>query len=402
VIVGRSRLTAAGLLALLGPTAAGLLALLGLAGCAANYRLDDTVSATREPPREVLRLRWSKQLVQREFMDYRPQEWASAAIDDSGVIYVGSSARRFYAFEGKSGQVRWRFEARGAIASAPLIDTSSSTVYVGSDDGTLYALDLRDGRKKWGYATQGTINRSPALAGGTLLFTTSEGRIYALDAKTGAWRWQYDREIPEGFTIQGYAGVAVRGSVAYTGFADGTLVALRVLSGDIIWTKSLAGGKTQFMDVDTTPVVMDDLLLAASYAGGIYAVACDSGSVRWQYPADGATHLTQHGGSIYFTAPRLGLVSLDTAGHLRWRQGVARGVPTAAVPAGTYLFLGGTESGLYATSHTSGQLLQYFDPGHGISASPTVGAGLLVVLTNEGWLYTFQIVSPRGSSRALG
>jgi outer membrane protein assembly factor BamB len=385
------------------PLALLSLALVGVGGCAANYRLDETTPPAAEPPREVLRLRWHKQLVEREFMDYKPQEWASAAIDEDRVVYVGSSAGRFLAIDGVTGKIRWTFDTAGAIASAPLVDRSSSTVFFGSDDGKLYALDTRDGSKRWSYATQGTINPTPALSDGTLLFTSSEGRIYALDAKNGAWRWQYDREIPEGFTIQGYAGVAVKGNVAYTGFTDGTLVALRIFSGDVLWTKSLAGGKTQFIDVDSTPVLAaPDLLLTSSYASGVFAVSPDSGSIRWQYPLEGVTSIIVHGNNIYCSAPKVGIVSLDMMGHQRWRQAMAHGVPSSPVGVGSYVFLAGTESGLFAASFSTGRLLQYFDPGHGISAPPAVGAGLLVVLTNEGWLYAFQIVPPKLRLPELG
>lgn len=368
-----------------------------LSSCgAANYRLDEPLAQRVVAPREVLRLRWRRSLVTREFMDYRPQEWASAAID-RGVIYVGSSRARFEAIDARDGRVIWGVRTEAGVASTPLL--AAETVYFGAGDGKVYAVERATGRVRWTYATQGTIDRAPVLADDRiLLFTSSEGRIYALDAKTGAWRWQYDREAPEGFTIQGYAGVALRGGIAYTGFSDGMLVALKVYTGDVVWTRSLAGGKTQFVDVDTTPVFDGDSLLAASYAGGVHALAPDNGSVRWQYPVEGASDLLIHGSSIYLTAPRVGLMALDRTGRLRWRQAVALGVPSRPVPFGDYLLVTGTETGLYVVRRDEGELLQYFDPGHGMSAAPAAGSGLVVALSNQGQLYAFSLApSPRRS-----
>ncbi len=183
--------------------------------------------------------------------------------------------------------------------------------------------------------------------------------------------------------------MTVRGALAYTGFSDGMLVALKVTSGDVVWTRSLAGAKTQFIDVDTTPVFDGEVLLAASYAGGVYAVSPENGSVRWQHAVEGASDLLVLPGGIYFTAPRVGLVALDRSGQLRWRQAVAHGVPSRPVPFREFLLVTGTETGLYVVRADRGELLQYFDPGHGMSAAPAATAGVVVALSNQGQLYTF-------------
>jgi len=364
-----------------------------LPACARNYRLDDSLSVS-DAPADVFRLVWQKKLVRRSLLDFRPQEWATAAIDDGGRLYVGSSAGVFWAFDA-DGRTIWSHKALGSISSRPTVDGSTHTVYFGADDGRIYALDSRSGARRWTYATQGTVNTPPVLSEGFVLFTTSEGRIYALDADSGKWRWQYDRELPEGFTIQGHAGVAVKQSTAFTGFADGTLVGLRVFSGDVVWTRNLGGGKKQFVDVDATPVVVGDMLVTSSYARGVHAISTDTGSIRWQYPVEGASAVTVDRGRIFFTAPEVGVVALDLAGHLAWRQAVPKGVPSVPVARGPYLFITGTETGLFAVDAASGRLLQYFDPGHGISAAPAVGAGYLTALTNQGQLYLFLVPSLR-------
>jgi outer membrane protein assembly factor BamB len=364
-----------------------LLALLLSIGCARNYRLDEAPRGA-VAPRDVFRLMWQRRLVKREFLDFRPQEWASAILDGDRV-YVGSSAGRFMAFDTTTGRRLWTFKAQSSISSEPTLD--EGRLYFGADDGKLYAVDAKTGKLLWSYTTQGTINTAPAVAEGFLLFTSSEGRVYALDADSGKWRWQYDREAPEGFTIHGYAGVAVKGSTAFTGFADGTLVALRVYSGDVVWTRSLTRGKAGFVDVDATPVVEGDVLLTTSYSGGVFAISTENGSIRWQYPVEGASALTIHRRQIYFTAPAVGVVALDLGGRLVWRQAIPKGVPSVPVASGPYLFVTGTESGLFAVSASTGRLLQYFDPGHGISAPPSVGEGFLATLTNQGRLYLFRV-----------
>jgi outer membrane protein assembly factor BamB len=373
-----------------------------LVACAGNYRLEEVRSeGTPRAPQNVLRLRWQKKLVTRQFMDYRPQEWSSATFDGGGSLFIGSSGKKFIALRAEDGSEEWSLRTRGAVASTPWYSPQLKTLFFGANDGRMYAVDARTGKVRWRYTTQGTINPEPAYSEGFLLFTSSEGRVYGLDAETGKWKWQYERELPEGFTIQGYAGVAVLGSTAYTGFADGTLVALRAYSGDVIWTRSLAGGKSRFMDIDTTPVLANGLLLVASYAAGVFAISPENGSIRWQYPVEGASGILVHRGKIYFSAPKIGVVALDMAGRLVWRQAIPKGVPSTPVASGALLFVSGTETGLYAVTARTGRLLQYFNPGHGISAQPAINGRYLTVLSNQGWVYTFQINPPRGRLASL-
>jgi outer membrane protein assembly factor BamB len=376
------------------PFVIALLAVLS-AGCAGNYRLEETrAEGAATTPADVLQLQWRKKMTTRKFLEFRPQEWSTAAFDQGGTLYLGSSAKAFLALRATDGRTRWVLRTGGAVASTPLYSPQFSSVFFGANDGRLYAANTRAGKVRWSYATQGTINRRPAYSEGFLLFTSSEGRVYGLDAETGKWKWQYERELPEGFTIQGYAGVAVDGSTAYTGFADGTLVALKAYSGDVVWTRSLSGGKSKFVDIDTTPVLAGGMLLVASYSSGVFAVSPDTGSVRWQFPVEGASGILVHGDRIFFSAPKMGVVALDLAGRLIWRQAMPKGVPSTPVALDDLLFISGTETGLYAVSARTGRLLQYFDPGHGISASPAVQGKFLTVLSNQGWLYTFQI-NPR-------
>ena len=369
-----------------------LLALLVLHGCAGAYRLDDPVSE-QSVALNVLSLQWQKTMAPAGFLEFRPQQWASAVVDSRrGIIYVGSTAGRFEALRTTDGSRLWSVEVRGGVASAPLLHEQSKAVYFGSENGEMYAVDAITGKVKWRYTTSGTINPRPAYCEGVLLFTSSEGRIYALDAETGKWRWQYDREPPDGFTIHGYSGVAVRGTTAYAGFADGYLVAFRVFSGDVIWARSLKGGKEQFIDVDATPVFSGDQLLTSSYASGVYALSPDTGSIAWNYPVVGASDLAVQTGVLYFSAPKVGVVALDqAAGRPLWRQAIARGIPSTPVVKGPYLFLGGTESGLFVASSRTGRLLQRFDLGWGISAIPALGKKILVILSNGGTLSTFKI-----------
>jgi len=64
---------------------------------------------------------------------------SSPAIGSDGTVYIGSTDKKLYAINGKSGVKLWEFETGGAVHSSPAIG-SDGTVYVGSGDGKLYAI----------------------------------------------------------------------------------------------------------------------------------------------------------------------------------------------------------------------------------------------------------------------
>ena len=67
---------------------------------------------------------------------------SSPAIGSDGTVYVGSSDKKLYAINGKSGVKLWEFKTGGSIygvRSSPAIG-SDGTVYVGSVDNKLYAI----------------------------------------------------------------------------------------------------------------------------------------------------------------------------------------------------------------------------------------------------------------------
>lgn len=326
-------------------------------------------------------------------MSFKPQEWATPAVGADGSVYVGSSRGRFDAFD-RTGRLRWQVAARGGISSEPLLDERQGVVYFGADDGRLYAVATATGKLRWTYTISGVVRHRPAYSDGVLLFTSSENRIYALDASTGKWRWQYDRERPEGFTIHGFAGVLVAGGLAYTGFADGMVVALKPATGEVVWTRSVAGEDeaSRFVDADATPVMLGPLVVCAGYSTGVYALSADTGAVQWQLDLPGVYALAERSGrAVYATAPKVGIVAIDPRGHTIWRQALPRGVPSAPVVARDYVLVSSTETGIYVASAATGELIERFSPGQGVSAAAGVGPRTLAVLSNAGHLYAFAL-----------
>jgi outer membrane protein assembly factor BamB len=367
-----------------------------LAGCLPMGDTRDPFEATadRDPGRSSLTYVWSRTVEDRS-RDHRPQEFAvpaAAALGrspDRRAVFVGSSGGTFVALRAKDGKVLWESQT-GPVSSTPLVH--GKLVYVGTDDGNLVALDVATGKQKWKYAARGAVLGTPVVAGDSVFFSTDRDRIFALDRDSGKWRWEYERETPDEFTLRGSAGVAVAGDLVLAGFADGNVVALAASGGETRWVKSLAAGKTQFIDVDTTPVVRGDTVYAASSAGGLFALDLASGNERWRLALEGITNLSTDGQRLYVSAAVQGLAAVDVTGRLLWRQGFARaGDPSRPVLDGEVLLVSIADRGVYVVDKHSGRLLQFFDPGPGVSGPPTVDDGRVYLLSNGAILYAMNL-----------
>jgi outer membrane protein assembly factor BamB len=355
----------------------------------------DPMSATDPDPvgRPAMSLRWKKVLADTA-RDSSPQEFASAAVvlgpsRDRDTLYVGSHEGTFHAIVAETGRPLWEVKL-GSVSSRPI--ENRGRVYVGTDDGFLVCLDGFTGDELWRYPTQGPILEAPVIAGDMVIFSNEADQVYALDRASGTFRWQYKTETPDDGTLRGHSGVVLDGELVFAGFSNGTLVALRQATGSVAWLASLKSGEEQFVDVDVTPVISGDAVFAASTAGGLFSLDRSLGRVKWRLAIEGVGALAADESRLYAVAANQGAYALDFDGHIIWRQGTrGGGEPAGPVLADDYLLYSLSEAGLFIADRTSGEVVQYFDPGYGVSSEPVLARDAMYVLSNSAILYAMSL-----------
>lgn len=370
------------------------------AGCAAvpHERADAMRATPREPLGEDrISLHWKFVTADRR-TEVEPQEFAQAAVSGD-TVYVGSASGMFFALRATTGTVRWR-KRIGAVASAPV--PAGGLLYIGTADGALIVLDAQTGTERWRYQSRGPIQQAPVVTTELVVFANEADQVVAVDSITGKFKWQYKGETPEEYTLRGHAGVVLDGDLVYTGFSNGTLVALRKDSGSVAWSTSLRAEADRFMDVDATPIVIGDRVYASSSSGGVYAIDKTTGLIRWRMPFWDASlpaetgnvgGLASDGKMVYVSVADLGTYALDLEGNVIWRVGArGGGEPAQPVIWNELLLYSLANAGLFIADRRTGQTLEYFDPGDGVSARPTVtGNGQLFVMSNLGVVYAFDL-----------
>jgi outer membrane protein assembly factor BamB len=150
---------------------------------------------------------------------------ATPAIGADGTIYIASYDKLVYALDPLTGAIKWSHRTGDSISSSPAVGRDG-TVFVGSNDGRLYALDPQDGSEKWAFLTGDTIHSSPAVAAdGTVYFGSYDKNVYALDGRTGAEKWRF---ATDGLVLS--SPVIGENGTVFIGSQDGFLYALEGLS----------------------------------------------------------------------------------------------------------------------------------------------------------------------------
>jgi outer membrane protein assembly factor BamB len=363
----------------------------------------DKADALRGVPREPLgedriSLKWKFQAQDRA-IELSPQEFAAATIYGD-VAYVGSASGMFFALRASTGEVRWK-KPLGAVGCAPVI--VNNVIYIGTMKGTMVALDRNTGDELWHYQSRGAIEQPPVLTtGDMLLFSNAESQVVALDATGGKLKWQYKTERPEEYWLRGHSGVAVDGDMVYTGFANGSLVAFRRDTGSVAWSTSLKGDAEKFFDADGTPLVIGDRIYETSASGGVFSIDKTTGAVRWRVPfydvalpssQGNVGGITSDGKTLYISVADLGIYAIDLQGNVLWRVGAhGGGEPGTPVLFHDLVLWSLADDGLFLANRRTGDVVEWFDPGDGVSAQPTVtGDGQLFVMSNRSVLYAFDL-----------
>jgi len=365
------------------------------------------------------------------------------AIDPEGMrVFVGSADHGLYAVRAPDGATIWRYETLGPVQCEPLFDPVENVVYFGSSDGALYKVKADTGTLVWRFATSSEVSEPPVLHGGVLYFTNASDTVMAIDAGSGKLRWYQHRQPQFGIEIGGHAGASVAHGLVYTAFTDGVAMAYDMKDGSERWplvdlaaeaAEAAEGEPPQYLDIDTTPIPTriksGDVIMLASYAGGVYALDAMSGRrawvnervrgvsklVLWEQPSHPPLdairgHRTEESDKRAAELPRVparrvllassgqtGLWGLDPeTGEALWRRELPEGGVTAPVPVAGAVLVGTTRYGLYLLSPLDGGVIDGIEPGNEFAMAPAVHGFRAYTLTNGGQLLGVHVQPPPG------
>jgi len=404
--------------------AVGLLLLGGSAACGSlQKRANAEQPVWKERPGGALSVAYTRDLVANSRAHGEPYERGQPALDTRGRrVFVGSSDGGLYALSAPLGEVLWRFETMSYVQCRPHYDPVDDVVYFGSHDGALYRVRAGDGKLDWRLSTRSEIGREPTLAGRLIYFANANDTLIAARKDSGEIVWTHHRSPAAGMEVAGYSGPTLAFGRVYMGFSDGTATAFDAASGQEAWqpvdlateAEEALGEPPKYLDVDTTPVAVStragDMVIFGSYAGGVYALDADLGTLLWSN-ADvaGVSDLALFQqpsyvrGGIQRPARELVIVSSGTSGLWAldpetgqevWRREVPRGGVSGPAFVQGALLLNSSQLGTFLVSPVDGSLIDGLHTDLGVSGAPAAFGRRAFVLTNGGTLLALDINAP--------
>ncbi len=388
---------------------AAVLSLAAVVGCGAagkpttnadNFGWVSSGDTFERPGEGGFSVRWSRQLTDRRAARYLPVELSSAAFDGKRRrVYIGTTEGNFFGFR-LDGRRVFFYDAGAQIESQPAVAPKSGEVYFASVDGAVHAL-LPDGTRKWRTKLIGAIRTQPIVTDDAIYVVTESDVVTALARKDGSILWSYDKEPVEEITIAGHAGMLLADGRLYAGFTDGAVAALDPTDGRLYWELETSidvelrpGDVPQFLDVDTTPVLLRGTLYVASFTAGLYALNPINGTVEWRDPTlRGVTGLAPAGRMLVLASAFRGVLLLDLrTRRIRWEKAPERGAPTAPVVTrtGTVIY-GETQGSLLALSLSDGREVARAEGGAGFSAMPVATGSFGGAISNGGRFLCLRI-----------
>ena len=276
--------------------------------------------------------------------DGEPAQFHGDPLLTEDLVVTGSdstAAGYVYAFERKTGALRWKAAVGGLESDLLQAGPSGHIAFGTTSAGALVALELATGKVIWKVESRvkdpsRSRVRGPVLSGDRIFFPGLDGKVYAVRAATGEVLWQRDLGSPISTALLLADGHLFAGAFNHrlyrlnprTGeitaehdagdfphsvltFANGTLVALvgetilRGLDADlkIRWTHSMSAPLSTLR-----PLVVGDSVLVGNDARELLALRLADGTPAWSRRIDGVPRGLSRDGSMLFVGTLAGAV----------------------------------------------------------------------------------------------
>jgi outer membrane protein assembly factor BamB len=280
-------------------------------------------------------------------------------------------------------------------------------VFVSSGFGRLTALDAETGARVWQQDLGAPGMATPAVYDGRVYVVAGDDVAWVLDARTGRVQWQLSA-TPDIHNVLGGPAPAITDTYAIFAFGAGELQGALRKGGLRLWDAQVAGQRSgvasaRVLDITGDPVVVGDRVYTGSHAGRIVALRLGSGERIWTANEGPLNPVWPAGGSLFMVTDRNELVRLSAEDGTRiW--GHALPLFTSPRPrrqseivghfgpviAGGQIILASGDGRLRFFAPASGQMTRAVDLPGGATTNPVVAGNTLYVVSRNGQLLAFR------------
>jgi outer membrane protein assembly factor BamB len=284
---------------------------------------------------------------------------------ENGILLATDEEGFVYAFEGKSGKLRWKKDMGIACLPGNLIGgVADKGIYYTGFGKYLQAIRIADGETIWKNSAWETGMGSPAqmtVAGDVLVTGSNWNALFGQDIKTGKLLWKRD---DDGLRYRSSKATYQDGVLYVTGLSN--LFVLDPKTGRTIKkTATPDDGK-----VTAAPLIIDKLVILSTSANGVAAYDKNTLQQVWH---------TSVGNALIFSAPYSSPDDHRPIGTVE---------PTITDLGGKLLF-GASDGYVYVLNKNNGRVIQKISLGAPIFAEACLGSSQYYIADFGGTIYCF-------------
>jgi len=242
---------------------------------------------------------------------------------DQNIIYAVDYTGKIIAYDSNNKSEKWSY-AIGSPGSSALTKIENN-LYFGTSEGQLIKLSSDDGKELWRVQLQSEILASPVIAKGIVIARCVNGDIVALRQDTGKQIWKVEERTPA-LTLRGNSNPVIYNDLLIVGFDNGKLKSFALRNGKQIWEATIAAPRgrsdlERIVDLDTTPVIINDVIYSVAYQGQLAAIQLGSGQIIWQRDIDSYVDIAADIYRLYVADSSGQVWALDRSnGATLWKQ----------------------------------------------------------------------------------
>lgn len=322
---------------------------------------------------------------------------------NNNTVYAAARGGQVKAIDLSTGKTLWNvdisnssfFRSQSALLSGG-VTADDKYVYLGSERATVYALDKSNGAVIWQKDVRGEVLAKPVSTENEVIIHTGNGYLQALKQETGDNIWEVSMEAPT-LSLRGQSTPTTAYGAIILGDDSGHVNAYLAKDGQLIWQQRISQPKgsteiAKLNDVDTTPIVEQNVVYAIGYNGNLVALDLSNGQIIWKKALGTTNGFTINKEHIFVVDQDDNIYSLaKNGGATIWKQSdLLHRQLTDPLIFNDYLVVGDFEGFLYLLDINSGEIISKTQVNSsGLATKPIIADNKIVVQAKNGNVYAY-------------
>lgn len=307
---------------------------------------------------------------------------------EQGKVYVGGSDQQLHVLSDVSLKKIKTLSLPGKLNSQAIL--ASNSLLLGTNQGHVLSLNRDTLEQSWQQKLDAEIPNSLVYSNDRLYAVTGLGTLVALESDSGNVVWEQKRPLGSNLGLNAFSNPLILENKIVIGNASGKVEFFRTDDGVLLFDINIADNKKSFPNVATTPVLINNnLIAAASFNQGI-AVFDNTGVISWTLALPGVTQLLAADSLLIAAGPKQ-VTAIDISTHqIKWRFSFLKGSPNKLISKNGLLYSASDRDGLYVLDLKTGKPQQILGSGLGFAGNFDFSSdSTLFAFSTAGYLYAY-------------